>query len=124
MDDATALTLLERFSNAWNGHDVGALLSCMTEDGVFHAAAGGSSDGTEHRGRESLRSAFDEVFTTFPDARWNDARHFVSGDRAVTEWTFTGTRADGNLVRVRGCDVFLLRDGRIAVKDTFRKMIL
>ena len=121
---SSALTLLHRFADAWNGHDVEELLACMTDDGVFLAAAGPSPDGAEHRGREALRSAFAGVFASFPDARWSDARHFVAGDRAVTEWTFTGTKPDGTAVEVRGCDVFVLRDGRIAVKDTFRKTVV
>jgi steroid delta-isomerase-like uncharacterized protein len=124
MAHPNALSLLEKFVAAWNAHDVDALLSCMTDDGVFYAAAGGSPDGAEHRGPEALRRSYSDIFAAFPDARWSDARHFVAGDRAVTEWTFTGTRADGTAVTVRGCDVFTLRDGKIAVKDSFRKMVL
>jgi ketosteroid isomerase-like protein len=57
----------------------------------------------------------------FPDAQWNDPRHFVAGDRGVSEWRFTGTRSDGTRVEVNGCDVFTFRDGKIHVKDSFRK---
>ena len=49
------------------------------------------------------------------------ARHFVVGDRGVSEWTFTGTRADGSHVEVHGCDIFTFRDGRIALKNSYRK---
>jgi hypothetical protein len=61
------------------------------------------------------------VFETFPDARWSNPRHFVSGNRAVSEWTFTGTRADGTRVEVTGCDLFTLRHGLVAVKNSYRK---
>ena len=53
----------------------------------------------------------------FADA-WN--RH-VRGHRGVSEWTFTGTRADGARVEVTGCSVFTFRDGKIAVKNSYRK---
>jgi ketosteroid isomerase-like protein len=45
----------------------------------------------------------------------------VQGDRGFSEWTFTGTARDGTRVEVHGCDLFMFRDGRIAVKDSYRK---
>ena len=117
----TVETLLVDFADAFNRHDLEALMAMMTDDCVFDASAGPAVDGERHRGQAAVRSAFAAVFQQFPDAQWRDARHFVGGDRAVSEWTFTGTRADGMRVEVRGCDVFTLRDGKIAIKDSFRK---
>jgi hypothetical protein len=71
--------------------------------------------------RGAVRAGFSEVFATVPDARWNDARHGVSGERGVTEWTFTGTRADGTRVEVHGCDLFAFRDGKIRLKNFYRR---
>ena len=69
-----------------------------------------------------ILDAFAEVFATFPDAQWLGARHFIQGDRGVSEWTFTGTRAaDGARVEVHGCDVFTFRNGKIAMKNSYRK---
>ena len=39
----------------------------------------------------------------------------------MSEWLFTGTAADGTRVEANGVDVFTFRDGRIAVKNVFRK---
>jgi hypothetical protein len=47
--------------------------------------------------------------------------HVVSGNRGFSEWTFRGTDRKGVKAEVRGVDVFTFRDGRIALKDTFRK---
>ena len=113
--------LLEAFAQAFNRHELGTLMRLMTEDCVFEASAGPDAEGQRHTGRTAVAAAFAEVFSTYPDARWNDPRHFWAGDRAVTEWTFTGTKADGSWVEVKGCDVFTLRDGRIAIKNSFRK---
>ena len=33
----------------------------------------------------------------------------------------TGTRADGTRVEVQGCDLFTLRDGKISLKNSYRK---
>lgn len=113
--------VLEAFAAAWNRHDVDALMSFMTEDCVFEASAGPDACGTRHVGRAAVRAGFAEVWATFPDARWDDARHFVHGERGVSEWTFRGTRADGTRVEVNGCDLFTFRDGRIRLKNSYRK---
>ena len=113
--------MLQAFAEAWNRHDLDALMSFMTEDCVFEASAGVDVCGTRFVGRESVRAGFAEVWATFPDAQWRDARHFVLEDRGVSEWTFTGTRADGTRVEVHGCDLFTFRDGRISLKNSYRK---
>jgi len=113
--------VLQAFAEAWNRHDVDALMSFMTEDCRFEASAGPAVRGTSYSGREAVRAGFAEVWATFPDAHWGDARHFVCGDRGVSEWTFTGTRSDGTRVEVNGCDLFTFRDGKIALKNSYRK---
>lgn len=113
--------MLDRFADAWNRHDLDALMSMMTSDCVFEASAGPQVDGQRSEGQQAVRAAYAAVFDAFPDARWANARHFVSGNRGVSEWTFTGTQKDGKRVEVTGCDLFTFRDGKIAVKNSYRK---
>lgn len=119
--DADVLKMLDAFAAAWNRHDLDGLMACMTDDCVFDASAGPEVAGARHVGRDAVRRAFAAVFATFKDARWNEPRHFVAGDRAVSEWRFTGTAADGTKTEVNGCDVFTLRGARIVVKNSYRK---
>jgi steroid delta-isomerase-like uncharacterized protein len=114
-------TMLQAFADAWNRHDIDGLMSFMTEDCVFEASAGPEVCGARYAGREAVRAGFSEVWATYPDAHWADARHLVYGERGVSEWTFTGTRADGTRVEVNGCDLFTFRDGQISVKNSYRK---
>jgi hypothetical protein len=76
--------------------------------------------GTVYVGQDEVRRGIEEVFASFPDARWNAPSHFIAGDRGVTEWVFTGTGPSGR-VEVQGCDVFTFRDSKIAVKNSYRK---
>lgn len=112
---------LQAFADAWNRHDAEALMRFMSDDCVFESSAGPDVCGSSHVGREAVRAAFCDVWKTYRDAQWLCPRHFVCGDRGVSEWTFTGTREDGSRVEVNGCDVFTFRDGRIAVKNSYRK---
>lgn len=119
--DAAVLKMLDDFAAAWNRHDVEGLMACMAADCVFEAAGGPDVAGTRHVGRDAVRRAYAAVFEAYADGRWNNPRHFVAGDRAVSEWTFTGTTKAGAKVEVNGCDIFTLKDGKIALKNSYRK---
>jgi steroid delta-isomerase-like uncharacterized protein len=119
--DADLLELLDRFADAWNRHDLEALMSVMTDDCVFDASAGRQANGHRSQGHQAVRAAYAAVFEAFPDAHWANPRHFIAGNRGVSEWTFTGTRQDGTRVEVNGCDLFTFRDGKIAIKNSYRK---
>jgi ketosteroid isomerase-like protein len=112
---------LEVYGDAFNRHDVDALLSMMTKDCVFETAAGPDACGARHVGQQAVRTAFAAIFVNFPDSKWSSARHFVDGDRGLSEWTYTATRADGSRIEVNGCDVFTFVDGKIAIKNAYRK---
>lgn len=115
------LNMLDSFANAFNAHDVNAILSFMTSDCIFEASAGPDMNGEKFVGQEAVRKAFENVFTSFPDAHWRNPRHFISGDRGFSEWIFSGTKPDGSRVEVTGCDLFTFRDGKIAIKNSYRK---
>ena len=93
----------------------------MTTDCVFEASAGTSINGEKFEGQEQVRKAFEEVFATFPDAHWGNAKHFIFENRGLSEWTFTGTKKDGTKVEVTGGDLFTFKDGRISIKNSYRK---
>jgi len=113
--------MLQAFANAWNRHDVDDLMSFMTDDCVFESSAGDEVCGTRYEGAQAVRKGYAKAWQDFPDAKWNDAHHFVNGNRGVSEWIFTGTHADGKRVEVAGCDIFMFRDGKIAIKNSYRK---
>lgn len=112
---------LQSFADAFNAHDVQAIMSHMTNDCKFEASAGPEVDGEKFTGQQQVKKAFEEVFATFPDAHWGNAQHFISENRGVSEWIFTGTKLDGTKVEVTGCDVFTFKNGKIAIKNSYRK---
>lgn len=114
-------TMLEAFSAAWNRHDIEALMRFMADDCEFHAVAGNEAMGRSFVGRDAVRAAFQLAWEACPDASWGDAEHFVAGERGVSESTFRGTRADGSRIEARMVDVFTFRDGKILIKNAFRK---
>jgi ketosteroid isomerase-like protein len=120
---ATPVTtdMLAAFSDAWNRHDLPALMSFMHADCVFDTAAGPEAFGTRHTGHEAVAAAFASAWKNFPDAQWRNGKHMVMGDRGMSEWTFTGTAPDGTRSESDGVDLFTFKDGKILVKNVFRK---
>ena len=120
MSQWVAVNFLSQFGTAWNKHDVDGIVLMMTPDAVMFMSAGSSADGRRVNGRSELRAAIADRFAAMPDAQWRNASHFVAGDRGVSQWTYTATRSDDSKIETVGCDVFSFRDGRIAVKDSYR----
>lgn len=112
---------LRSFADAFNAHDINAVMSHMTDDCVFEASAGPDFNGEKFTGQKQVKKAFEDVFATYPDAHWDNPVHFISGNRGFSEWIFTGTKSDGTKVEVTGCDLFTFKDGKIAIKNSYRK---
>ena len=115
------VTFLQAFADAFNAHDAEKIMSMMTDDCIFQASAGPDADGEKFTGSDNVKKAFEQVFASFPDARWSNEKHFISGDRGFSEWVFTGTKPDGSKVEVTGCDLFTFKHGKIAIKNSYRK---
>lgn len=113
--------LLEAFSDALNRHDIDAVMAMMTDDCVFHAVAGPELEGKSFVGQEAVRQGLENAWKTAPDACWVDAEHVVIGDRGFTISTYKGTTVEGARSEARMIDAFTFRDGKIAVKNAFRK---
>ena len=112
---------LTAFSAAWNRHDADALMSFMSDDCVFQTSAGNDACGTRHVGRDAVRKAFAAAWASVADAQWAGGKHFVQGDFGVSEWTFTGTTADGSRIEIEGVDLFRFDGDKIRSKNSFRK---
>ncbi len=116
------LDLLVSHTEAWNRHDLDALMALFADDCEFEASGGDEVHGTRFRGRSEVRRAFSEVLDAMPDAHWGAGRHAVLGpDDGVSQWTLTATLRDGRRLEVNGCDFITVRDGKIVRKNSFRK---
>ncbi|MDN5250344.1 nuclear transport factor 2 family protein [Betaproteobacteria bacterium LSUCC0117] len=116
----SAQTLAD-FAQAWNDHDIEKLMTFMHADCKFHAVAGPDLMGRTFSGLTEVREGFKAAWQNFPDAAWLNGDHFVAGNRGVSESTFCGTKADGSRIEARMVDVFTFKDGKILVKNAYRK---
>ena len=114
---------LQALLDAFNAHDVDAIMSFFTEDCVFDTPRGPAPGGQRLVGQEQVRKGFQARFDGIPDIRYGDDRHWTCGDRGVSEWTIRGTQASGEPIEVRGCDLFEFSGDKIRRKDSYWKII-
>lgn len=121
MTETDRLETLARLFRAFNAHDADAVMACFTPSAVFLAAGGPEAVGRTIDGPNAIRAAFVSVWTDMPDVQWTVRRSRVLDEEGVTEWLFTGTKADGTRVEAEGIDLFRFEGALVASKSAFRK---
>jgi steroid delta-isomerase-like uncharacterized protein len=126
-NDASVQAMMDRYNDAWNRHDVDAILALHTEDSVFE----NHTSGGRAVGKVEIRSLIQGVFATFPDLRFEARRAYFREGVAVVEWTATATHTKpitragrtiaptGKRLSWNGVDVLPIRDGLVARKDVY-----
>ena len=113
------LATVYRFNDAFNRHDVDAVMALMTDDCVFDNTRP-LPDGERIVGQTAVRAFWVEFFRRSPHARFETEEIFAVGDRGVVRWTYHWVK-DGKPGRVRGVDIFRVYDGKVAEKLSYVK---
>jgi len=122
MERDEAVRMLQQIAQAFDQHDLDGIMRHFADDAVFEGPRGTEKWGTRFEGTEAVREAFASRFAGIPDVRYRDDEHFADGDRGASEWTLSGTMADGTRIEVRGCDLWTFRDGKVTRKDSYWKI--
>ena len=118
--------VIDRYNEAWNAHDLDAIMAMHAPDMVFeNHTAGESATG------DDVRAHIGSIFETWPDIEFTTRRLYVREDLVVQEWTATATHANqmkrgdlvaaptGNRVEWDGLDVIPFEDGLVKRKDVY-----
>jgi ketosteroid isomerase-like protein len=114
---------LKAITDAFNRHDLDAIMAFFTDDAVFESPRGPDPWGRRFEGKAAVREGLAARFSGIPNVHYANDDHFVAGDRGASEWTLTGTTTDGVRLEVRGCDLWTFADGLITRKDSFWKLV-
>jgi ketosteroid isomerase-like protein len=117
--DATTRTVVDRFNETLNRHDADALALLLTDDTVFEDTSP-APDGKRIEGKAAVAAFWREWFGRNPDARFEAEEIIVSGDRAVVRWVYRKIR-NGQPWHLRGVDVFIVREWKVAAKLAYVK---
>ena len=115
-----------RYNDAWNAHDVDAIVAMHAPDMVFaNHTAGESASGAD------VRDHIASIFASWPDLRFETRRLYVREGLVVQEWTATATHTEtmrrgdleappsGRTVSWDGIDSIPFEDGLIKRKDVY-----
>jgi steroid delta-isomerase-like uncharacterized protein len=123
MSDEAKLAVLREVLDAFNRHDLDAIMSHFAEDCVFESPRGPDPWGRRFAGKEEVRRGLAARFEGIPDVHYGDDDDFVAGNRGASEWTLSGTTTEGESIEVRGCDLWTFdEDGKLTRKDSFWKI--
>jgi ketosteroid isomerase-like protein len=123
MSESPTTATLQAITDAFNRHDLDAIMAFFSDDPVLEMPRGPHPYGQRAEGTEDVRAGLASRFEGIPDVHYGDDRHWVCGDFGVSEWTLTGTTRDGQRLEVRGCDHWTFRDGKIVKKDSYWKIV-
>jgi ketosteroid isomerase-like protein len=118
--DSRTIAAVQRFNDAFNRHDVPAIMALMTEDCVFENTTP-PPDGERFEGQAAVRAVWESLFRDSPHAVITPESFLACGDRCVMRWRYDWIDSRGEPGHVRGVDLFLVRDGRIAEKLSYVK---
>jgi ketosteroid isomerase-like protein len=114
---------MKAINAAFNSRDVDRIVSFFADDATFLMARGPEPCGRRVHGKAAIRKVLADRFAVIAGLRWDHIDHFVTGNRAVSVWTVTGTGGDGEALNYQGCDIYEFRGDKILNKDTYWKMV-
>lgn len=114
---------LKALLEAFNAHDVDAIMRFFTDDCSLDMPRGSEPYGRRFAGWDQVREGLSGRFKGIPDVHYGDDRHWIANDRGCSEWLLTGTTIEGKKVAVRGCDLFEFRGEKIVRKDSYWKIV-
>lgn len=123
MSEPVTLEMLKGFLDAFNRHDLDAIMDYFADDCVFYMPRGAKPRGDRYVGKHEVRAGLSKRFAGIPDVHYGEDQHWVCGDFGVSEWTLTGTSVSGQQIEVRGVDLLEFAGGKVTRKDSFWKIV-
>lgn len=115
-----AMRVTLAFNDAFNRHDVPAMMALLSEDCVFENTSP-APDGTRYAGKAAVTQFWQDFFRASPEAHIQVEEIFGLGWRCVLRWRYDWVDAAGEPGHVRGVDIFTVKDGLISEKVSYVK---
>ena len=123
MSEHVTQELLKGFLEAFNRHDLDAIMDYFAEDCVFYMPRGAKPRGDRYVGKSEVRAGLAKRFEGIPNVHYGDDQHWVGDNFGVSEWTLTGMSTSGRQIEVRGVDLLEFAQGKVIRKDSFWKIL-
>lgn len=114
----TTAATVSALNDAVNARDREATVALFASDGVFRPGAAGAS----FAGPQAIADALFGFLGAHKSGQFETIHEVIAGDEAYHEWKWAGVTNEGEPAETHGCDYYLVRDGKVAVRSTFRKV--
>jgi ketosteroid isomerase-like protein len=108
---------------AFNEHDLDRFMEFVADDAILEMPRGRDPWGRRYVGAAAVREGLRSRLAGLPDAHYSDDNHYVDGNMGISQWTLTGNMLSGERIKVRGCDFYTFRNGKVAKKDSYWKIV-
>jgi hypothetical protein len=115
-----ALRIVIEFNEAFNRHDVAAMMQLMSDDCIFENTAP-APDGAVYKGKVAITQFWQEFFRESPQAHIEIEDIFGLGMRCIMRWRYDWVDGAGQKGHVRGVDIFQVKNGFISEKLSYVK---
>ncbi len=116
----SAMRVVLAFNEAFNRHDVAAMMQLVSDDCSFENS-GPAPDGTVFSGKEAATQFWQNSFRQSPHARIEVEEVFGLGERCIMRWRYNWMDMGGEKGHIRGVDLFRVRNGLICEKLSYIK---
>jgi ketosteroid isomerase-like protein len=117
----SAIRVVIAFNEAFNRHDVQAMMQLMSDDFIFESKEP-APDGALHSGKEAIGRYWRDLLRRSKNARIEIEEVFGLGTRCVMRWKYAWMDAAGKEEYVRGVDVFRVKGGLICELLSYAKV--
>ena len=117
---SATIDVVQHYNGAFNNGDVDGVVAAMTDDCVVETSMP-PLDGSRFQGQDAVRALWNDFFQSSSSIEFETEDIFASGDRCLVQWTFRWVGQDNEPGRVRGVDLFKVKDGKVAEKLVYVK---
>ena len=116
----TAMRVVLDFNKAFNQYDIESMRKLISEDCIIEEISP-APDGTMYSGKEAITRFWQDFFSEMTEVQMKIEEIFGYGERCIMRWRCEWEDTAGKKGRMRGVDLFQVKDGMICEQLSYAK---
>jgi predicted SnoaL-like aldol condensation-catalyzing enzyme len=108
------------YIEAFNRHDISAIMQLISDDCHFETASP-APDGATMTGKPAITQYFQDLFTKFPQAHLKAEQLLGFGIWGILRWRLDWSDPSGSTVYLRGMDLFRVQQDLLSERYSYIK---
>ena len=116
----SAVRVVLEFNEAFNRHDVAAMMQFISDDCIFEDN-GPAPDGAVYSGKAEVAQYWQNFFGALPQVHFEIEEIFGFSERCIMRWRCNWVDKEDKTVHIRGVDLFRVRNALISEELSYIK---